>query len=101
VKEIGLRKALGANARDIVWQFLVETVTITFISGIVGIILGISLSYLAAQVINYLGYSWNFIISYEGILLGCFVSVAIGLVFGIFPAMKASKLDPIDALSYE
>ncbi|BFT95138.1 MAG: hypothetical protein MNSN_03300 [Minisyncoccus archaeiphilus] len=101
IKEIGLRKALGANEKDIVWQFLVETTTITFISGVIGIVLGIGIAYIAAQVINLLGYEWTFLISYDGILLGCFVSVFIGLIFGIVPALKASKLDPIDALAYE
>lgn len=101
VKEIGLRKALGATSSEIVWQFLIETMTITFISGIVGIIMGVSISFIAAQVINYLGYSWTFVVSYDGIFLGCIVSIIIGLIFGIVPAMKASKLDPIDALRYE
>lgn len=100
-KEIGLRKALGATSKEIIWQFLIETMTITFISGLVGIILGILISFLASQIINYLGYKWTFVISYDGIFLGCLVSVLIGLVFGIIPAMKASKMDPIDALRYE
>ncbi|MDD5639253.1 MAG: ABC transporter permease [Candidatus Pacebacteria bacterium] len=101
IKEIGLRKALGATRFDIVWQFLLETIVITFVSGIIGIIFGISISFIAAQIINALGYSWTFVVSYDGIILGCFVSICIGLIFGIVPALRASKLDPIEALRYE
>ncbi|MCK9578092.1 ABC transporter permease [bacterium] len=101
IKEIGLRKALGATSMDIVWQFLLETITITFISGVIGILLGILISFIAAQIIVALGYSWTFVISYDGILLGSMVSIFIGIIFGILPAFRASKLDPIEALRYE
>jgi len=100
-KEIGLRKAVGAKSSEITLQFLIETVFITFISGILGIILGVFLSWLVAVVAQALGYSWDFIISFWSIGLGCFVSVGVGLIFGIIPARKASFLNPIEALRYE
>ncbi|MFA5009357.1 MAG: ABC transporter permease [Candidatus Paceibacterota bacterium] len=100
-KEIGLRKAVGAKSSEITLQFLIETVFITFISGILGIILGVFISWLVAVVAQTLGYSWDFIISFWSIGLGCFVSVGVGLIFGIIPARKASFLNPIEALRYE
>lgn len=100
-REIGLRKAVGATSRHIVQQFLIETVMITFIGGILGIAAGILISYLIALVVQSLGYDWDFIISIPSIVLGCAVSVGIGMLFGIVPARKAAKLDPIEALRYE
>lgn len=100
-REIGLRKAVGATNRHIVQQFLIETVMITFIGGILGIAAGIVISYLIALVVQSLGYDWDFIISVPSIVLGCAVSVGIGMLFGIVPARKAAKLDPIEALRYE
>jgi len=100
-KEIGLRKAVGAKNGDIVKQFLIETMAITFISGVIGIILGIIILALISLVVNSLGYSWRMIVSPMSIFLGCVVSIGIGLVFGIAPARKASLLNPIEALRYE
>ena len=100
-KEIGLRKAIGAKNSDIIRQFLVETITITFISGVIGIILGALLLFMISTVINALGYHWDLVISPMSILLGCVVSIGIGLIFGITPARRASLLDPIEALRYE
>jgi putative ABC transport system permease protein len=100
-KEIGLRKAIGAKNNDIVMQFLVEAMTITFISGIIGIIIGSLLLVLISAIINAMNYHWELIISPLSIILGCVVSIGIGLIFGIAPARKASLLNPIEALRYE
>jgi len=100
-REIGLRKAVGAKNKNIIVQFLIESIMITSLGGLVGIILGILVAYLAAQIAQGLGYDWNFVVSFPSIILGCFVSVGVGLIFGIVPARKASKLHPIEALRYE
>jgi putative ABC transport system permease protein len=100
-KEIGLRKAIGAKNNDIVRQFLVEAMTITFISGIIGIIIGSLLLALISLIVNAMNYHWDLIISPLSIILGCVVSIGIGLIFGIAPARKASLLNPIEALRYE
>ena len=100
-REIGLRKAVGAKNRHIVQQFLVETVMITFVGGAIGIALGILISFIVAKVAQGMGYSWDFVISFGAILLGCAVSIGVGLLFGITPAKRAARLDPIEALRYE
>jgi putative ABC transport system permease protein len=95
-REIGLRKALGALRRDISLQFLTEAMTLTALGGIVGVGLGM-LTALVVRLVSSLRTEtplWS-------ILLGLGVSVSIGLFFGIYPAMKAARLDPIDALRYE
>ncbi|NCN07334.1 FtsX-like permease family protein [Candidatus Falkowbacteria bacterium] len=101
VREIGLRKAVGARRSHIIIQFVLETMAITLIGGIIGIILGVIISAVIAFVANYLGYSWDFVVSFSSILLSTGVSAGIGLIFGIYPAQKAAKLDPIEALRYE
>ncbi|HQL52563.1 MAG TPA: ABC transporter permease [Candidatus Magasanikbacteria bacterium] len=100
-REIGLRKAVGAKSKDIIFQFLIEAVVITFFAGIIGIILGVLISILVAKIAQYLGYQWDLVISLQSILLGCGVSIGIGLIFGIFPARRASKLNAIESLRYE
>jgi putative ABC transport system permease protein len=100
-KEIGLRKALGAKSRTIIGQFLIETMFITFIGGVIGIVLGTVISVLVATIAKSMEYDWDLVISPFSIILGCGVSISIGLLFGITPAKRASKLSPIEALRYE
>ena len=100
-QEIGLRKAVWATNADILMQFLIETITMTVLGGLIGIIGGVLLSVLVATVAHTLEYSWDLVISLTSILVAVGVSMLIGLVFGIYPAKKASQLEPIMALQYE
>jgi len=95
-REIGLRKAIGAKKRVIIYQFLTEAVLITFIGGLIGIILGLLISLLLAKIM-----SLPFVISPVSIILAFGVSVIIGISFGWYPARQAAKLEPIEALRYE
>ena len=101
IREIGLRKAVGAKRSSITRQFLIETIIIALGGGLIGVLLGALISGLVALVANYLGYKWDFIITINSIFLASGVSILIGLVFGLYPAQKAAKLDPIEALRYE
>jgi macrolide transport system ATP-binding/permease protein len=94
--EIGLRKALGAQRSDILIQFLIEAVLICFLGGIIGIIFGSLISFLLSALAN-----WTTFISLGSILLSFTFSVMIGIIFGLWPAMRASKMLPIEALRYE
>ena len=95
-REIGIRKALGARFRNIMMQFLIESVVIGVIGGILGIIFGCSVSMLIAKFGGF-----NTVITAAPVLLSFSFSVGIGLFFGIYPARKAARLDPIEALRYE
>ena len=95
-REIGLRMAVGARARDILTQFLVEAVTLSLIGGVIGIALGVG----GSNAINALA-EWRTVLAPESILLAFGFSAAIGIFFGFYPARKASRLDPIEALRYE
>jgi len=96
--EIGLRKAVGATRSNILWQFLWEAIVITFLGAIIGFLIGVALSFLIAAGATAAGIGWKFVISPISIVLAISVSLAIGLGFGVFPALTAAKLDPVDAL---
>lgn len=101
-REIGLRKAVGATERDILRQFLLEAVFLTAIGGLIGILLGTFLAFVASVGLSRgLGLDWKFVFPLSGIILGLGVSSAVGLVFGGYPARKASQKSPIEALRYE
>ncbi|MBP5403291.1 MAG: ABC transporter permease [Treponema sp.] len=93
-QEIGIRKALGANPRDICQQFLIESASITIIGGLIGVILGIGIS-IAVEYIR----GMSFVISTNSCIISFAFSVFVGIFFGLNPALRASKLDPVDALS--
>jgi len=95
-REIGLRKALGATVGDIRKQFLLEAVTLTFFGGVLGVVSGVGIAWLLDA---HLGLSTS--ISEQSIILAFGVSVLIGIVFGLYPAWRASKFDPMEALRYE
>lgn len=95
-REIGIRKALGASKRQILTQFLIESITLTLIGGLLGIGLGAG----GASLVSLFA-GWPSLISWQVVLGGVLFSMTIGIVFGMLPANKAAKLDPIDALRYE
>src|SRR5204863_2979165 len=95
-REIGTRMAVGAHGRDILTQFLIEAMTLSVVGGIIGIAVGI----VAAKVLAILK-NWSSLISPGSIMLAIVVSAGVGVFFGFYPARKAARLDPIDALRYE
>jgi putative ABC transport system permease protein len=95
-KEIGTRKALGATNSSIRLQFITESVVICLIGGVIGIIVGVSLGTLAVKLMGY-----SAVVSIESVIVAVGFSMAIGIFFGYYPANKAAKLNPIDALRYE
>jgi putative ABC transport system permease protein len=101
IREVGLRKALGARNADIQFQFLVESVFISLAGGVLGFILGVGLTYLAAVVIQSLGYQWEFILTFQSALVALIVVLLIGIFFGLYPARKAAQVSPMEALRYE
>jgi putative ABC transport system permease protein len=95
-REIGVRRAIGAKKRDVIRQFLIETTIISLAGGVVGVIVGVGLSSLIGELAG-----WSTIVTTTSIVLAFFVSVTIGLVFGLYPAVRAANLDPVKALHYE
>ncbi|MDP2663379.1 MAG: FtsX-like permease family protein, partial [Dehalococcoidia bacterium] len=99
-REIGIRKAIGARRRDILSQFLIESAVVSIVGGAVGILLGWGF----AQILSHVSFgaqSLNAVVTPDAVVLASGVSVSIGLFFGIYPATRASRLNPIDALRYE
>jgi putative ABC transport system permease protein len=95
-KEIGLRMSLGARGIDILMQFLIEAIMISITGGLIGVILGISATKLVTYFMN-----WPTLITQSSVLLSFLVCFVTGVFFGYYPALKASRLNPIEALRYE
>ena len=95
-REIGVRRAVGATRRDIIRQFLVETTLITVSGGLAGTVVGVALSQLVAYFAG-----WSTVVTATSVILACAVSVSVGVVFGLYPAVRAARLDPVYALHYE
>jgi putative ABC transport system permease protein len=95
-REIGIRMAVGARGRDILWQFLVEALVLSLIGGIIGIVLGVGASQLISQM-----FKWPTLISVNALLLSFSFAGGVGIFFGFYPARKAAQMDPIEALRYE
>jgi len=95
-REIGIRRAIGARQADIIRQFLTEAVLISILGGVIGILFGLTLSKIIASAAG-----WSTVVTTASIAVAFGVSVGIGLLFGIYPAVQAAKLDPIEAIRYE
>ncbi|HXY26576.1 MAG TPA: ABC transporter permease [Candidatus Acidoferrum sp.] len=95
-REIGVRRAVGARRSDIIRQFVIEAVLISFAGGLLGVVMGFAMSKLIALLAG-----WSTIITISSILLAFLVSISVGLIFGIYPAVKAARLDPVEAIRYE
>ncbi len=99
--EIGLRKSAGATTSDILWQFLVEAVVLTIFGGVLGVLIGVSISFLISVIANLIGFAWEFDISLFSLILSTGFSTAVGILFGLYPAKKAASLDPMVAIRQE
>jgi putative ABC transport system permease protein len=95
-REIGVRKALGATRMNILLQFLIEALTLCLLGGVLGVLLGMGTAIVLSKVMQ-----WNTLISPMSVAIAFAFSAAVGLFFGIWPARRASRLDPIVALRYE
>ena len=95
-REIGVRMAVGARARDILRQFLTEAVLLCLLGGIAGVLLGRGVSMVVTTLLK-----WKTMPSVTAVVVACAVSAGVGIVFGFYPAWRASRLDPIDAMRHE
>ena len=95
-REIGVRKAIGARSSHILAQFLIEALTLSLVGGLIGIALGLTASWVIGLIAG-----WGFTFSPETLLLAAGFSLAVGIVFGVWPARQAARLDPVAALRYE
>ena len=100
-KEIGLRKALGATRKLVLYQFLIEALVITSLGGIIGIVIGIVVSLLGGIAARTQGLAWPLTVSWLAIIAAFFVSMGIGIIFGLYPARKAAQLSPVEAMRKE
>ena len=102
-REIGIRMAVGARSRDILRQFLIEAVLLSGMGGVVGIILGVTASMSVTSLINHFSgdAQWPVIVSIPAAVIALVFACGVGLIFGYYPARRASRLDPIEALRYE
>ncbi len=95
-REIGLRMAVGARNQDILFQFLIEALVLSLIGGVIGILLGLGASKIISQI-----FKWPTLVSPHALLLSFSFAGGVGIFFGFYPARKAARLDPIEALRYE
>jgi len=99
-REIGLRKAIGAQRRDILFQFLIESMVLSLLGGIIGVILGWGIAQMMGRV-SLGGAAITPVVGLDSVLLATLFSMAVGLFFGIYPASRAASLQPVEALRYE